>query len=252
MKKIHITLLLILALPALIQAQPVIRLTNGEWAPYLSEHLPHNGFASHIVKEAFNAVDIQVEYGFFPWKRSYKLARQGNWHGTVVWVHTPERAKDFYYSDPVIVDHEYLFYLKSFNLEWNQVNDLKGLKIGGTLHTAYPVFEAAEKKELLTIERAGTYENLYLRLLKKRIHAIPQVSAVGNFLIRTSLTPQDQSKITYSPTIIETRKYSLILSKAVKGNKVFLNRFNKGFLIIKNNGTFNRLHQKLTQGGYDN
>ena len=99
-----------------LAAQDRVRLTNGEWAPYLSEHLPHHGAASHIVKEAFAAVGIQTQYGFFPWKRSYKLARQGKWGGTLVWVYTPERAKDFYYTDVVITEVEYLFHLKEKKL----------------------------------------------------------------------------------------------------------------------------------------
>ncbi len=66
-------------------------------APYLSAELPHYGFASHLVEEAFAAVDIDVEYGFFPWQRSYNYAREGKdpdggrWHGTLVWVPTEER-----------------------------------------------------------------------------------------------------------------------------------------------------------------
>lgn len=241
-----------LFIPVGLFADETIRITNGEWAPYLSKQLPHHGFASHVVKEAFGAVGIKVEYGFFPWKRSYKIAKQGDWHGTVVWVYTKERAKHFYYSDAVIVDSEHLFHLKEFDLKWDTVNDLAGLKIGGTIHTVYPVFEKAEKEGILTIKRSGTYENLYRRLLKKRIDAIPQVSAVGSYLIRTKLSLEEQSKVTFSPTIIEKRKYSLILSKEIDVNKRYLTLFNKGLSTIKKNGRYDQLYQDLKLGRYDN
>ncbi len=52
-----------------VRAAETIRLTNGEWQPYLSKDAPHHGFASHIVTEAFALVGVEVEYGFFPWKR---------------------------------------------------------------------------------------------------------------------------------------------------------------------------------------
>lgn len=232
-------------------AGETVRLTNGEWAPYLSQNLPHHGFASHIVTAAFNAVNIEVKYRFFPWKRSYKLAREGEYNGTLVWVYTPERAKSFYYSEPVVIDHEYLFHLKSRPLDWQRVEDLNGLRIGGTLHTVYPVFEEAQKKGLLAIERSGTYENLYQRLLKRRIDAIPQVSEVGAFLIRTTLTTAEQSQITHSPTIIETRRYALILSKKVEQNKIYLEKFNQGLAIIHQNGLYQRLKTDLNDGKYD-
>ncbi len=53
---------------AAAQTSKTIRLTNG-WQPYLSKDVPHHGFASHIVTEAFALVGVEVEYGFFPWKR---------------------------------------------------------------------------------------------------------------------------------------------------------------------------------------
>jgi len=46
-------LLLIALLCGSIQAADSVRLTNGEWPPYLGEHLPHHGVASRIVAEAF-------------------------------------------------------------------------------------------------------------------------------------------------------------------------------------------------------
>ncbi|MEE9297196.1 MAG: amino acid ABC transporter substrate-binding protein, partial [Phycisphaerae bacterium] len=66
---------------AAAQTSKTIRLTNGEWQPYLSKDSPHHGFASHIVTEAFALVGVEVEYGFFPWKRSFKLAKEGTWDG---------------------------------------------------------------------------------------------------------------------------------------------------------------------------
>jgi len=67
------------------RAAETIRLTNGEWQPFLSKDAPHHGFASHIVTAAFALVGVEVEYGFFPWKRSFKLAKEGTWDGSVVW-----------------------------------------------------------------------------------------------------------------------------------------------------------------------
>ena len=122
----QIGLLAILMTAAPVRAETV-RLTNGEWAPYLSETLPHHGAASHIVSKAFEKVGVTVKYGFFPWKRSYRLAEQGRWHGTVVWVFTEKRAKDFLYSDVVIEDAEYLFHLKEAPLEWRTPADLGGV-----------------------------------------------------------------------------------------------------------------------------
>lgn len=249
---LFLCLVLLFALTMMCQGLEKIRLTNGEWAPYLSQNLPQHGCASDIVKKAFAAVGIEVDYGFFPWKRSYKLAKEGIWNGTVVWVYTEERAKDFLYSDVVISANEYLFHLKELDLHWETIDDLAGLKIGGTLHTVYPAFKTAEDRGIITIERSGTYANLFRRLLKKRIDAIPQVKQVGFYLIRKTLPSADQGKITYSPTIIQKRQYHLILSKSIAENAAFLRKFNEGLQIIKESGKYAQLLSALVEGEYDN
>jgi polar amino acid transport system substrate-binding protein len=234
----------------------MIRLTNGYWPPYLSEVNPNNGFASHIVTEAYAAVGVTVTYGFFPWTRAFEYARVGKgsdeiWHGSVVWVYTEERAHDFHYTDVVISDDEVLFYLKSSPLEWESVYDLKGMHIGGTLNTVYPLFEAAEKERILKIQRAGNYDDLFKRLLKKRIDAVPHVISVGKYILRTSLTPEEQAQITFSPTVIQKREYHVILSKKHEENKRFARLFNEGLQKIKENGTYNKLLEELNRGAYD-
>ncbi len=228
-----------------------IRLTNGEWPPYLSEKLPHNGAASQIVHEAFAAVGIDVEYCFFPWKRAYNLAINGTYNGSLVWVKTSKREQDFYYSDIVITDPEYLFQLKSNKFKWKNINDLKGRTIGATLHTAYPTLEAAERQGILKIHRSGNYDKLYTRLLHERIDAIPQVSQVGKYYQRTSLTKKERAKITYSPTVLQLRQYHLILSKTVPENERFIELFNQGLAIIKASGRYYQIISAMDAGEYD-
>jgi polar amino acid transport system substrate-binding protein len=222
-----------------------INITNGEWPPYLSEKLTNYGTASQIVTEAFLAVGIRVNYGFFPWKRSYKYAKEGKgegktWHGSVVWVHTEERAKSFDYSDVVIEDSEVLFYLKEKPLKWDSINDLTGKKIGGTAHTTYPLFEKAENDGKLVLQRAGNYDTLFNRLLSGRIDAIPQVKRVGQYFLQKNFVAEDQEKITFSPTVIQNSKYHLIFSKQLPENQKFLTLFNEGLVKLKKSGKYKK------------
>ncbi|MDG3085119.1 hypothetical protein P7F88_02995 [Vibrio hannami] len=55
----------------------IVNVTTGEWAPYTSQNLPHGGLANHIVSEAFSAVGIKTNFGFFPWRRSYLYVKNG-------------------------------------------------------------------------------------------------------------------------------------------------------------------------------
>lgn len=250
-------LLLFFMLPVSSPAKEVISITNGSWPPYLSNKLPHYGFASHVVSEAFALVGISVEYGFFPWKRSYAYAKAGEdvhgktWNGTVIWVYTEERAKDFLYSDPVIIDTEILFHLKSKPLDWKVVEDLQGKTIGGTLHTAYPLFEEAEKRGILKISRGGNYNILFKKLYWRDVDAVPQVKHVGRYFLNTTLTEKERNQIAYSPTVVQERKYHLLLSKQIPENIRLLKLFNEGLQKLRTHGRYDALHKELEQGKYD-
>ena len=96
-----------------VSGPDTIRLTNGEWPPYLSEHLEHYGVVSRIVTEAFALEGVKVEYGFFPWKQAYELAESGEWDGSLIWLRTPEREQYFYFSEPILQCNYVFWHLKT-------------------------------------------------------------------------------------------------------------------------------------------
>lgn len=95
-------LVLIILFKSLLFGNEIIRITNGEWMPFMSKEVRNYGFVSEIVSEAFLLEGVEVEYGFYPWVRSLELARIGQWDGTIGWAKTEEREKDFYFSDEPI------------------------------------------------------------------------------------------------------------------------------------------------------
>jgi hypothetical protein len=97
---------LFLILAGASHAAETLRLTNGEWPPFTSERFGSGGPLSRVVAAAFALENVSVEYGYFPWKRSYAYAKSGKWDGSVAWAPTPDHARDFYLSDPVIVIHK--------------------------------------------------------------------------------------------------------------------------------------------------
>jgi len=235
--------------------QEVVRITNGEWAPYLSESLPQHGLGSRIVKSAFKEVGIEIEYGFFPWKRAFQYGRDGYgvdgkpWHGSVLWIKNEEREKDFYFSDPVIIDEQTFFFLKDTSLgEWKELSDLKGKVFGGTAHTAYPALEEGVKKGWFTINRGAGYDDLFKRLLANRIDAILNVKRVGQYYIRANISPEQKRRISRSNNIIEERAYHLILSRKYKGSERLIKEFNRGLKKIKKSGTYNHILNEFDAG----
>ena len=151
-----------------------IRLTNGEWQPYLSKDVPHFGIASHIITEAFALVGVEVEFGFFPWARSMKLAKEGTWDGSAVWGDSEERRRDFYFSEEVVPSTWVFFHLAGTDFDWSDYGDLQDLKVGGTVEYFYSDdFEAAEAAGVFRTIRGRSDEVGLQNLLKGRIDVFP-------------------------------------------------------------------------------
>ncbi len=252
MKKWVITINLILwsILPISADEQ-VIHLTNGEWPPYLSDNLKHGGVISQIVTEAFALEGIQVKYGFFPWARSYVLAQMGKWEGSVVWSRSPEREKDFLYSDPVFETRKVFFHLKDYPFDWSSLDDLKDVIIGATLKYNYgPEFHEIAKSGKIHVEYAVSDEINIKLLLLKRIQVFPIQTEVGYSILHKHFKQEEIQRITHHPKTLMQSPYHLILSKKVGNNKNLLRSFNKGLKQLKDSGKIEQYFTGLQKGEY--
>ncbi len=225
-----------------------VRLTNGEWPPYQSEHLEHAGIASRIVCEAFALEGIHVEYGFYPWNRSYMLAKKGEWDGTLVWSYSEERAKDFYYSDPVIHSTWVFFHLKTTSFAWNTIDDLKDFKIGGTIGYFYDKdLQETEETGKIAMHRIGEDEQNFILLLKKRIQIFPQDTNVGYTTLSSLFSREEAQLFTHHPRPIKAEPFFLILSKKIERNKELIAIFNRGLKQLQESGKVDQYLQELRQ-----
>jgi polar amino acid transport system substrate-binding protein len=232
-------------------AGETVRLTNGEWPPYLSESLKHYGVASHVVESAFQNVGITVEYGFFPWKRAYTLAQLGKWDGSVVWTPTEERKQEFYFSEPVASDVTVFFHLKSKPFEWKDYSDLKSLKIGATLSYDYgESFAKNEKDGTIKVDRAVKDETGFKKLLVKRIDIFACNLDVGYSLIHKMYPIETASLFTNNPRPVKEAPLVLLLSKKLDKNKKMVEKFNQGLKQLKECGKFDEYFDASRRGEY--
>jgi polar amino acid transport system substrate-binding protein len=218
-------------------AERTVRLTNGEWPPYLSASLPDNGLVSRIVVEAFAQQGLRVQFGFFPWPRALMLAKIGDWDGTVGWVVSPERSRDFIYSDPVIATETVFYHLKSWQFSWAGMADLKRYRIGVTQDYFYgDVFNAALAQGKFTVESVGRDEQNLTKLLGGRIDIFPIDKRVASTMLRQHFSATDIERFTFDPKPVHTQPLHVMFGKAVPGNRQLADEFNKGLKKLKANG----------------
>lgn len=229
-------LFLSLCLSGLTAAQE-LRLTNGEWAPYLGEKLPYQGVASRIVAEAFALEGIDVRWEFYPWARALRLAERGERDGSAVWLRSPERDQHFFVSEPVIESGYYLFHRKDLALDWHQVDDLAQLRIGATLGYDYgEAFQRAEREGRLKVQRLPSEEQGLRMLLAGRIDVFPVDKIVAIAMLQDDFTSAERARVSFHALPLRSDSLHLLLSRADPANAERMARFNQGLARLRESG----------------
>jgi polar amino acid transport system substrate-binding protein len=249
MKNIILTFLIIFFTVTVSIAKTSIRITNGEWEPYHSEFSYEYGLISHIISESFNLEGINVKWGFFPWKRSYEIAKLGIWDASATWVPTNEREKDFWITKPILSISFVFYYLKKRKL---QLEDMPGLIIGLTRGYTYGnEMETFIKENNLAVDVATSDEQNFQRLLNGRIDIFPNDPFVGYAQIRNQFSPKEVVLFTHHPKEFNKNTLNLVISKKCKNGRIFQEKFNSGFEKLKKSGGYVQMFKDLNLGKYD-
>lgn len=230
------------------QAAEQVRLTNGEWPPYLGETLPYHGVASRIVAEAFALQGVEVQWEFHPWARSLKMAEQGRRDGSAVWLANPEREQRFHISEPVVESGYYLFHRKNHAFDWNDVEDLRGLRIASTRGYDYgEAFERAEAAGELEVARLTGDEQGLRQLLAGRVDLFPVDKVVGFDLLYQKFSAVERQRLSFHRKPLRSDSLHLLLSREVPGNADLMQRFNRGLNQLRDSGKVSQYLLEIEQ-----
>ncbi|ABC30067.1 ABC-type amino acid transport/signal transduction systems, periplasmic component/domain [Hahella chejuensis KCTC 2396] len=227
-------------------AKEVIHIGSGEWPPYISEDAPHFGPTSQIVTEAFALVDIDVEYHFHPWNRSFVLCLQGNLDATIAWEKTAEREPNFVFSEmPIITERTVFFYSKnnaqSLDEIWSPSKEPK-LRIGGILGYNYgDKLDEAERKGLFAVRRSDSEMTSFRQLIKGHIDLFPSDLVVGLEILRKHFDAPERHQIRYLPEPLRIAKLYLIFSKKTPRHDWLKAQFDKGMQQLHDSGRLSNL-----------
>ncbi|WFC61784.1 transporter substrate-binding domain-containing protein [Pseudomonas sp. REST10] len=240
--------LLLVLLFGNLHAADRVRLTNGEWPPYLGETLPHHGVASRIVEEAFASQGIAVQWEFHPWARSLKMAEQGLRDGSAVWLNNPQRQQHFHVSAPVVESGYYLFHRKDDAFDWSGIDDLRGLRIAGTRGYDYgDAFQRAEAAGDLEVMRLTSDEQGLRQLLAGRVDLFPVDKVVGFDLLYQHFSPAERRRLSFHAKPLRSDSLHLLLSREVPGNAELMARFNRGLEQLRASGKISQYLLEIQQ-----
>ncbi|MEO4047470.1 transporter substrate-binding domain-containing protein [Pseudomonas sp. CAU 1711] len=241
-------LLLPLAVATHATAADEVRLTNGEWSPYLGQNLPHHGVASRIVEEAFALEGVRVHWEFYPWARALRSAERGKSDGSAVWLRSPEREQAFFISDPVVESGYYLFHHKDKAFDWRQVGDLAPLRIGGAIDYDYgESFQQAERDGLIQVRRLSSEEQGMRMLLAGRLDVFPMDKVVAFDMLYSKFSREERAQLSFHPLPLRSDSLHLLLSRKVAGNAERMELFNRGLKALRDSGKVSQYLLEIQQ-----
>lgn len=220
-----------------------ITLATGEFPPHISESLPEKGSFSEIVVKAFKNVGYTVKLDFLPWKRAYKLAKEGHADGTYSWAATEERQKDFAFSDPIFTLERRLFVMRNSSIYAQNAEELTGLRLCRALgYGVHGVLGEMHEKKQISLVKPRDMETCFKFMQEGRVDFIElsyeegianALKAMGTLdLVRT---------LDFIPNKVANR---LAIPQIHPQKETLLRDFNRGLAQLHETGAFAEITER--------
>lgn len=114
--------------PTVIAAD-TLKLTTGEFPPYISSSSQHLGPLSQIVSLSFEELGYQTLIDVNPWNRALKMADKGRVDATYAWSVKADRQAHFLYSKPLFIFEQRAFALSKAQLDVARTASAKSIRL---------------------------------------------------------------------------------------------------------------------------
>lgn len=223
-------------------AERTLALACTHFPPYKiqapSNDAAHSGIDLDIMRAAFAKVGYDVDFDFYPWKRTVQMAKKGQVDGLCGCNYRPEREQDFIFSDTMGNHSQGVFINASSPIkEISSLNDLAGQSVavvrGYTIHK-----ELSKHPDIQAVETNN--DRQLLRMLNAdRIDAAYSFRDI--ILYRMSHNSAAR-KVRYFE--LDSQPYYLCFSRYRDGIEKIKDDFNRGLRTIKYDGTYKAIWQK--------
>jgi len=257
-------LLVLFCTTAVWAEQKKITLASLEWEPYIGSKMTRHGLTAEIVVAAFKRIGYSVDIQFYPWTEALKLGETGKVDGIFPAYHSKRREEHFLFSEPFAAS-PLGFYKKSAAVAGPNISQLKRAEenivfpedprinqtavlkmmkqykfgvVKGYVNT--PEFDAATF--LKKVEAASDEENLR-NLINGRVDLIfIDRYAAKNIIVKKF--PWHLQDYEFMEPALDHKPLHIGFSKKVAGHRQKLQDFNRGLIIVKEDGLLKRLTDK--------
>jgi polar amino acid transport system substrate-binding protein len=232
--------LLLAASPA-FAAPKVIVAAADPWPPFVDPASPTEGLTLEIVREALKTQDYEVKLTIVPWARAEAGVKDGTYDILVGVWHTDARTKDFLYGTAYAVNSVKFMKLKGDPFEFKGLESLKGKRVG-TIR-GYGYGEAFTKSSDFVREDVADLATNAKKLVAKRIDLTLEDEIVAKAILSKE-DPASLAQIEFTKEALSNNPLHVAAGLKNPRHKEIIDAYNKGFEIIKGNGTLDKVLKK--------
>lgn len=206
-----------------------VLIATGELAPYTTSS-GDGGCVLHQVKEAYMAMGYKVNFDFMAWQQAAHNVMAGKYVATAFYNDTPERRRQFLFSNRHIVREKYHFYyLENNPLEWKSFKDVVEHKVIYVLgHTYNQNFYRALKEYDIQTNIVNSDEEGLQALLNK--HGDIYIAAEKVLAKMSDKLPRKQKrKLKMNDKLVVDQKGHLVFSRIHPKSEDMKDIFDRGY-----------------------
>lgn len=183
----------IASVAAPIWAADTIKLTVGDWSPYIENVPPGFGDLSQIMQEAFAQVGVETKFQFEPWKRVENGLDSQNYF-SFGYIKTSDRLQRWRYSDSILRSRSILIGTQPHrHFVWKNWDDLTPYRLGITQAYSYGETFEQYKPRLKTVASYNDVISLKA-LLHHRVDFVLMDSRVASALIAQNFSAKGRAE----------------------------------------------------------
>ncbi len=157
------------------RAETVALTTGQDDPPFTDSTRPDGGIATRLVLAVFHEMGYETKLDWLPWRRGYSLTKTGVYQASFPYLKTPERERDFIFSDVVFSDPSYLWTRAGDSLSAEDPDGFKGKTICAPQGYHTPLLDLLRpmiaRGEVL-VERPDTPEKCVQMLAANHVDAL--------------------------------------------------------------------------------
>jgi len=209
--------------------------TGQDNPPFTDSRRIDGGIVTRQVLAVFHAMGYQTRLDWLPWRRGYGLTRKGVYQASFPYLKTPEREKDFIFSDVIFSDATYLWTRRGETLS---ADDPAGFKhkticVPQDFHSPLlTLLDGSITRNEVRVERPDSPEKCVQMLAAGRVDALSgEEEEIALPLKANNL----EGAIKHGPTPLATLDFHVIFNK---GNPTLARYFNETMRQMKLDGRY--------------